>query len=283
MHLNQCNPSGLDIWVYEQTHLGIVVVGSDLSIRFVNRWFEEKLNLNIADICGQNLYSVFPSLQKNSARQAIESALNGQVSVLSNRFHKYIIPVPLAISEYPGIELMQQSVTVSPHITGEEQQGIIITIENVTDRVAREMELSQHISELKVTEKSLLKSEEQLRESSVFNELLLQSIPFGMDIIDENGNILFLNHKLQSMLPENPVGKKCWEIYRDNKQQCDHCPLKKGISVGEIVVCESEFVFGGKTFEITHSGVVPGEKSTARNFYRHYRTQTGRRKNPAKC
>ena len=37
-----------------------------------------------------------------------------------------------------------------------------------------------------------------LKESNEFNQSILQTIPFGMDVIDEEGNILFQSGKLES-------------------------------------------------------------------------------------
>jgi len=75
-------------------------------------------------------------------------------------------------------------------------------------------------------------AEEKLKESEEFSRYLLQTIPFGMNIVDEKGNILFQSDNLKELCGEQATGNKCWEHYRDDKKQCVDCPLNEGIKVG---------------------------------------------------
>lgn len=119
----------------------------------------------------------------------------------------------------------------------------------------RSKELKREISERKLIEQSL-------KESHELNETLMRTIPFGMDIVDTNGNILFLNDRLKMLFGEKAIGKKCWELYCDDKTQCQNCPLKKGMEIGENAIIEHQGVMDGKTFEVHHSGMMfQGEKA----------------------
>jgi PAS domain S-box-containing protein len=100
------------------------------------------------------------------------------------------------------------------------------------------------------------RAEEELQQSYAFNESLLRTIPFGMDIVDEVGNVLFLSDNFKKIFEEGAVGKKCWELYRDDKKQCNDCPLTYGINIGGTEVYESHGVLGGRTFEISHTGMM---------------------------
>ncbi len=100
------------------------------------------------------------------------------------------------------------------------------------------------------------KAEQLLTRSNEFNNSLLQTIPFGMDIVDENGNILFLSDNLKRYHGEIAPGKKCWDLYRDDKRQCSDCPLHAGITIGETSLYEAHGVLGGKVFEIYHTGMI---------------------------
>jgi len=73
--------------------------------------------------------------------------------------------------------------------------------------------------------------EQQLRESYDFNHLLVQTIPFGMDIVDEEGHILFVSDNLKEQFRVTGTEKHCWEIYRDDKTQCTGCPLISGVDL----------------------------------------------------
>ncbi len=124
----------------------------------------------------------------------------------------------------------------------------------------RSMDLKREINERKIIEKSL-------KESFEFNTTLLRTIPFGMDIVDVHGNVLFQNEKFKNIYGEKAVGKKCWELYCDNKVQCLACPLKKGMNIGENASIEHHGFLGGKSFEIHHSAMVfQGKKAILEVF-----------------
>ncbi len=111
------------------------------------------------------------------------------------------------------------------------------------------------------------KGEEALRISNEFNQSLLQTIPFGMDIVDEFGNILYLSEKIKQHFGDDSLGKKCWDLYRDDKKQCSDCPLHSGINVGETKTNETNGVLDGKTFEIYHTGIIfHGQKAMLEAF-----------------
>ncbi len=108
---------------------------------------------------------------------------------------------------------------------------------------------------------------EALMASNEFNKSLLQTIPFGMDIVNEDGNILFLNESFKQHFGKDALGKKCWDLYRDDKKQCSDCPLHAGITIGETQTYETNGVLGGKTFEIYHTGMIfNGQKAMLEAF-----------------
>ncbi len=84
--------------------------------------------------------------------------------------------------------------------------------------------------------------------------LALETIPFGADIVDGEGTILFLNSEMRKLFG-NQVGKRCWEIYKDDKSQCNFCPLKSKFELGKTKSIETNNVFGGKSFNITHTSI----------------------------
>lgn len=96
----------------------------------------------------------------------------------------------------------------------------------------------------------------QLRVTNEFDEALLRTIPFGIDIVDTQGTLLYINEKMQHIVGQEALGKKCYLLYKDDKQQCLSCPLKNGIKMGEARDIEVRGVLGGKVFSITHTGMV---------------------------
>lgn len=116
-----------------------------------------------------------------------------------------------------------------------------------------------------ITERKI--AEIELTESNELNKSLIQTIPFGIDIIDELGNILFMSDNFINLFGSEAIGKKCWEIYRDDKKQCADCPLVAGINIGETALYETRGVLGGKTFQISHTGLLfKGKKAILEIF-----------------
>jgi signal transduction histidine kinase/DNA-binding response OmpR family regulator len=116
-----------------------------------------------------------------------------------------------------------------------------------------------------ITQRRLM--EEELRHSYIFSETLLKTIPFGMDIVDETGTVLFQSDNFKEIFGESSIGKKCWDLYRDDKKQCTDCPLNKGITIRETEVYESNGVLGNRIFEISHTGMMyQGKKAMLEIF-----------------
>lgn len=97
--------------------------------------------------------------------------------------------------------------------------------------------------------------EDGLRAANTFNETLLKTIPFGIDIVDQEGNILYLNEKMKGPFGESALGKKCYLLYKDDKKQCGDCPLKGEIKLGQTRSMEVGEAMGGRVFLITHTGM----------------------------
>jgi len=97
------------------------------------------------------------------------------------------------------------------------------------------------------------KAEESLITTIKFNESLIETIPFGLDIVDLEGNILFMNNLLKDAVGQETPKGKCWELYKDNEKQCTECPLKEEMELGDTNICEVHNVFGGREYEVTHT------------------------------
>jgi len=107
---------------------------------------------------------------------------------------------------------------------------------------------------LDVTERK--RAENALAHSNALLNTLLQTIPFPMDIVDATGRILFKNGAMEKAAGNGAWDKSCWEVYKDDRQQCLRCPLRYPIQIGRKVVMEAEGVLGGRIFEIHHTGMM---------------------------
>lgn len=94
------------------------------------------------------------------------------------------------------------------------------------------------------------------KQTVALNQAILQTIPFGMDIVDEEGNIMYLGPKLEAKFGKEAIGRKCWELYRDNHRQCLNCPLISEVVLGKTATIETSDVLGGRIFQISHTGML---------------------------
>ncbi len=104
--------------------------------------------------------------------------------------------------------------------------------------------------------KKIKRAEARLKESHDLNEALIKTIPFGMDIVSNDGDILFQNGIFTRLFGEGAIGLKCWELYMDNETQCADCPLKNPIQVGRTDIHVVEGMLGNRIFEVSYTGMM---------------------------
>jgi PAS domain S-box-containing protein len=154
-------------WMSEFSAQGLLVTDENLDIRSCNKWFEKQCEKSEQDLTGSNLLEVFPELKTRGFDRYYKDALGGQSRVLSHRLHKYLLPMTPSAG-VTAFAQMQQSARISPLFDGETVIGTITVIEDVTERVAREMELNIQIEE----RERLLASEQAARHSAEENSRL---------------------------------------------------------------------------------------------------------------
>ena len=96
---------------------------------------------------GQALTALLPDLEQRGLWKRFQRSLNeGVVEVLAPAFHHYLIPcAPVTTAKH--FEKMQQRVTIAPLRDNDSIAGLIVTVEDVTERLERERELAAHLSE----------------------------------------------------------------------------------------------------------------------------------------
>jgi PAS domain S-box-containing protein len=123
---------------------GILLTDSELIICGWNQWLEDHSGFKDHEVVGRNLLELYPCLVKRGLRRQYEWALEGQVRVLSQLLHGYLLPMRTA-TEVRGFSQMQQSARISPLTRDGEVVGTVTVIDDVTERVAREAELQAQI------------------------------------------------------------------------------------------------------------------------------------------
>lgn len=120
------------------------------------------------------------------------------------------------------------------------------------DRVERLEGIASHIG----TALMRKQASKIIKETNAFNENLLKSIPYGIDIVDQQGTILFANENLKAHFKEEIVGTKCFARYNDKGVQCLDCPLRQDIIPGKKNTLVVNGILNGRFFDIIHIGMI---------------------------
>lgn len=112
------------------------------------------------------------------------------------------------------------------------------------------------------------KNEELLKAEKEFSQKILEAMPTGMSIVDEEGRIIYLNQNFQQVFGKKAFGQKCYDIFKDDRTQCQLCPLKESIEIGQTKTIEIEGVAGGRIFSVSHTGINLEGKKHVLEFFR---------------
>ena len=132
-------------WFEELSDRGIFTTDASLVVRTWNPWLEAQTGFPASVAIGTSLVDLYPSIKSRGLDRYYSNALAGEVHVLSERFHKYLIPIPRNIQSI-GLSEMAQSARIAPLAVGGKVVGTISVIEDVTERVVSERELRNQIA-----------------------------------------------------------------------------------------------------------------------------------------
>ncbi|HEY9833092.1 MAG TPA: PAS domain S-box protein [Stenomitos sp.] len=158
VHPDKAITQGLEYLVDQ----GIFTTDAQLNIYSWNHWLEVHSGRTAKEVIGRNLLNVYPELSQRRLERFYQQALKGQVVVLSQRLHGYLLPMSPSINKSLASR-MQQSVRICPLMENGQSIGTITLIDDVTERVEREVELQQQIKVLQQTESALLSAHAQLQ------------------------------------------------------------------------------------------------------------------------
>ena len=127
---------------------GLLTTDADLVITGWNGWLERHGGRSAVAVLGRPILDVFPDLLARKFDRCYRQALGGQIVILSQRFHKYVVPLPPPPTG-TAFDHMQQMTRIIPLVDGGAVCGTVTVIEDVTERVAYETELRERVAALR--------------------------------------------------------------------------------------------------------------------------------------
>src|SRR5215213_2360012 len=129
------------------TQIGVFTTDNHLVIQVWDATLARLTRISEESALGQPLTALLPDLEKRALLQRFQRSLSeGVVEVLAPAFHHYLIPAA-PVTPAKHFDMMQQRVTIAPLRDNDLIAGLIVTVEDVTERLERERELAKHLAE----------------------------------------------------------------------------------------------------------------------------------------
>jgi HEAT repeat protein len=129
-----------------QPEVGVFTTNADLIIQIWDATLARLTGISEESASGQPLTALLPDLEQRGLLKRFQRSLNdGVVEVLAPAFHHYLVPCA-PVNPAKHFEKMQQRVTIAPLRDDDSIAGLIITVEDVTDRLESERELATRLS-----------------------------------------------------------------------------------------------------------------------------------------
>lgn len=132
-------------WFADLSDRGIFTTDAALVVRTWNRWLEAQTGISAEHAIGRPLLELCPSIVERDLDQYFRDALGGEVRLLSERFHKYLIPIERHAPS-AGLGEMAQTARIAPLVIDGTIVGTITVIDDVSERVVSERELRSQIA-----------------------------------------------------------------------------------------------------------------------------------------
>ena len=158
-------------WLDEFSNQGIITTDTELRIRGWNRWLERHTGRTAESVVGQPLLIACPEIDARGLEGYYRDALQGQVMVLAQPLHRYLIQIPSRSDATSGP--MPQSCRIAPLTAQGTIIGTLTVIDDVSDRVRSEAELRRQIAS---AERAKEVAEEALRLKDEFLATLSHEI-----------------------------------------------------------------------------------------------------------
>jgi PAS domain S-box-containing protein len=120
------------------SQIGIFTTDVNLNITSWNDWLEKVTGLSEDSVRGHNIARIFPEIERKGLIDRFQRVLTeGGVVLLAPSFHHFLLKVrlPQPVGEFTE---MQQRITISSLAGDDSATGILVTIEDMTEQLAKE-------------------------------------------------------------------------------------------------------------------------------------------------
>jgi two-component system, cell cycle sensor histidine kinase and response regulator CckA len=191
--------------VLDSAQEGIVV--TDRKSRFLlwNRAMEQLSGLPEADVLGHRLRDMFPSFKDPRSFEAISRVLRGEMALRFDAQRPFAQAAHWFAVNHAGLRSDAGEVT-----------GVIVTYRNITDRK---------------------NAEQALRESSQFNQQIIDNLRDGVAVFDQELHVAAFNPFLETLTgigAEDAIGRHLLEVMPQADRQGLHDALKRALA-GETI------------------------------------------------
>jgi PAS domain S-box-containing protein len=134
-------------WFNDLAVHGMFTTDTELRIRTWNRWLELHTGRPAGEVIGRPLLEAWPELERRGFGEYYADVLRGQVRVVSQALHGYLLPMR-ARGGQRALPMMPQTARIAPLTEEGAVIGTITIVEDVTGRTLREAELRSQIEAL---------------------------------------------------------------------------------------------------------------------------------------
>ena len=128
-----------------ETVFGVFTTDRDLRIKVWDEAMARFTGVSAAMAQDQHLQQLFPEIEERGLLRNLQRVLSsGTVEVLAPAFHRYLIPCPVQKPSQRFTRMLQR-VTIAPVVEEPDVVGMLVTIEDVTERIERERELAENL------------------------------------------------------------------------------------------------------------------------------------------
>lgn len=131
----------------KQNLIGIFTTDTRFIVQVWDAALEKMTGISAASARGKSVVETIPNLESRGLLARFTRVLEeGTIEILAPGFHRFLIccPPPPASKRFAE---MRQRVTIAPLRENETIRGLIVTVEDVTERIEREIELAEQLND----------------------------------------------------------------------------------------------------------------------------------------